>query len=94
MNIFQKIAAKFVAKKIEDVLDLQEVNTMDEKKWWKSKGIWTGVVTVIIAAYETAQKALAPQFGWNLPEIPAFVYAVLGTLGIYTRAIADTKITK
>lgn len=94
MNIFKKIAAKFAAKKIEDALDLQEGTAMETKKWWKSKGVWTGVITVLIASYETSQKALAPQFGYNLPEIPSFIYMVLGSLGIYTRAVADTKVVK
>ena len=94
MNLLRKIAAKFLAGKIEKTLELQEGTNMESKKWYQSKNIWTGVVTVLIASYETTQKALAPQFGWNLPEIPSFVYMVLGSLGIYTRAVASTTITK
>lgn len=94
MNIFKKIAAKIAAKKIEKVLDLQEGTAMETKKWWKSKSIWTGVVTVLIAAYETSQKSLAPQLGYELPEIPSFLYMVLGSMGIYTRAVASTKVVK
>ena len=48
-------------------------------KWWQSKNVWTGVVAVIISAYATA----AAQFG--LPQIPEFVFGILGAVGIYTR---------
>jgi hypothetical protein len=57
---------------------------MDSKKWWLSKGIWTGVVAVILAAYATA----AAQFG--LPAVPEWVFAILGAFGVYTRATATT----
>jgi hypothetical protein len=61
---------------------------MATKAWYLSKGIWTGIVTALLGAY----LSLAPQFGW--PQIPEFVFAILGALGIYTRATADSKITK
>jgi hypothetical protein len=57
---------------------------MDSKKWWLSKGIWTGVVAVVLAAYATA----ASQFG--LPAVPEWVFAILGAFGVYTRATATT----
>jgi len=56
------------------------------KKWWESKNVWTGIVTVLIAAYSTA----AGQFG--LPVIPEYVFAILGAFGIYTRVTATAKI--
>lgn len=80
-TLIAKLAGKFIAKK----LDLQEGN-MDSKKWWQSKGIWTGVVTVLLAAYAAA----SAQF--KLPPIPDWIFAILGAIGVYSRATATTKI--
>lgn len=57
------------------------------KSWWQSKTIWSGIIAVLLAAYGTA----AVQFG--LPQVPEFVYALLGALGIYGRAVATKEIT-
>lgn len=59
----------------------------DVKRWFQSKGIITGVVTVLVASYSTA----SAQFG--LPPIPEWIFVILGGLGIYSRAVADTRIT-
>lgn len=82
-NLIAKLFGKYLSKKI----DLQETKMEDTKVWYKSKGVWTGVVIVVISAYETA----AQHFG--LPPIPAWAYTLLGAMGIYTRATADTKVT-
>jgi hypothetical protein len=87
-NLFARLAGKAIAKK----LDLQEGPMDDKKKWFKSKGVWTGIVTVALGAYELARVNLAPQFGWNLPEVPSVVLTVLGTMGVYSRMTADKKI--
>jgi hypothetical protein len=82
-SFFAKIAGKFAAKK----LDLQGDEKMDEsKKWYQSKGVWTGVVTALLGAYVT----LAPVF--KLPAIPEWIFTFLGAMGIYSRISADTKI--
>jgi hypothetical protein len=62
------------------------------KKWFQSKGVWTGIVTFLIGAYSLVGTALAPQFGWHLPAIPEWVLTLLGTIGVYSRVTADTKI--
>lgn len=59
---------------------------METKKWYQSKTIWSGIVAVIIAAYNTA----ATQF--HLPIIPEFVYGILGSFGIYSRVTSNTVI--
>lgn len=77
------LIGKFIGKK----LNLQEESKMDgTKKWYQSKNIWTGVVTVLIAAYGTAAAI------WKLPAIPEWLFAVLGAVGIYTRVTATDKI--
>lgn len=94
MNLFEKLLAKFVAKKLIKKLDLYEGPKMEGKPWYKSKGVVTGIVTVLVGAYESTRLYLAPQMGWSLPEIPPFVFAVLGTLGVYARAVASGPVTK
>lgn len=85
--IFQNFFAKLAGKKAADILKLQEASKMDStKKWWQSKGVWTGVVTGLVAIYGS----LAP--GLNLPHIPEWVFTILGGMGVYTRVTADTKI--
>ena len=77
---------RMIGTRIAKKLDLGET-TMDEKKpWYKSKTILTGVVTVLVAAYNTAHV----QF--NLPAIPEFVFAILGAIGVYSRTVATEKI--
>lgn len=85
---FIKIGAKILGRK----LGLTEGPMTDTKKWYQSKGVLTGIVTVLITAYEGTRGMIAPQFGWDLPEIPVFVYTVLGALGIYARKVASKKI--
>lgn len=80
-TLFAKLAGKFIAKK----LDLKEGN-VDTKKWWQSKTIWSGVVTVLLAGYAAA----SAQF--KLPPVPDWIFAILGAIGIYSRATANTKI--
>lgn len=86
---------RFVGAKVAKILNLQEggmVDQVEAKKWYKSKGVLTGVVTVLIALYSTVGTALAPQLGWNLPPIPEWIFAILGSLGVYSRVVADKKI--
>lgn len=59
---------------------------MESKKWYLSKTVWSGIVAVIVAAYNAA----ASSFGF--PAIPEFVFAVLGAFGIYSRVTATTTI--
>ena len=59
---------------------------MPNKPWYQSKTIWAGIVTAIIGLYNT----LAPLKA--LPKIPEEVYALLGALGIYSRATSTTTI--
>jgi hypothetical protein len=83
---------KLTVKRLVKKLKLQEGAMDEKKKWYQSKAVLTGIVTVLIGTYETVKVALAPQFGWTLPEIPGIVYTVLGALGIYSRVVAEKKI--
>ena len=77
------LIGKFVGRKLK----LQEGPMDDKKKWYQSKGIITGIVTVLVATYATA----AGQF--NLPAIPEWVFALLGAAGLYSRAVATKEIS-
>lgn len=71
---------------------------MDSKKWWQSKTILAGIVTILIVVYGAVSESLAGQCGVegsfcvNLPAIPEWVFGVLATFGIYGRAKATTVI--
>jgi hypothetical protein len=60
---------------------------MGEKKWYQSKAIWTGIVAVLVVAYNTAGEHFL-----GLPPIPEFVYALLAALGVYGRAVATERV--
>lgn len=77
---------KIAGHKIADKLKLEDGPMDDTKKWYASKGIWVGVITVALAAYGSA----AVQF--NLPHVPEWIFTLLGAAGLYSRATADTKI--
>jgi len=62
---------------------------MDTKKWYKSKTIWTAIITITVALYNLVIKC-----GATLPYIPEEIYIILGALGIYSRKVSNTKIGK
>lgn len=83
-NLLLKIAGKQMAKKI----GLTEGNMDDNKKWYKSKTIWSGLVVVAIGTYELVKQQFFP--GW--PDVPGWLLTFLGAAGIYSRTTATTKI--
>jgi hypothetical protein len=92
MGKIQDWLAKLAGARLAKKLKLQEGKMTDGKKWYLSKGVWAGVVTFLLGAYEMVRMSLAPEFGWAMPEIPPAVFAFLGGLGLYARASANTKI--
>jgi len=94
VSFFKNLVAKIVAGRFKAKLDaIDKENNMDEvKKWYKSRNVWTGIVTVLIGIYSSIDASLAPSLGFNLPDIPEFVYVILGTLGVYTRVTAEKKV--
>ena len=77
---------KMFGRRVADKLDLQEENNMETKDWYKSKGIWTAVVSGVIGLYQ-AVSLVHP-----LPPIPTFVFTLLGAMGLYSLRTADAKI--
>jgi len=82
--IFEKIILPKLTKEVKKF--------METKKWYESKTIWSGIIAILIAVYNTVRPLLAQYFGVYLPEIPDWVYTILGALGIYGRVVADKKI--
>lgn len=77
---------KIIGHKLADKLKLEDGPMDGTKKWWASKGVWTAVITVLIAAYGSA----AVQF--NLPHIPEWIFTLLGAASLYSRTTATDKI--
>lgn len=77
---------KFIGRKIASESGLTEGN-METKKWYQSKNVWTGVVTALMGLY----LSLAPQFNW--PNVPEWVFTLLGAIGVYTRINATKTIS-
>ncbi len=92
MKWLTNLVAKIVAKKVVTKMGLEDGSLQEGKPWYKSKGVITGLVTVLIGIYEGVKVSLAPQMGWTLPEIPPLVYTILGGLGIYSRVVATKEI--
>lgn len=61
---------------------------MENKKWYLSKTVWAGVITVLVTGYNAASE----QF--SLPKIPEFAYILLGSLGVYGRVDAKGPLSK
>lgn len=64
----------------------------DAKKWYTSKGVWSGAITVLLAAYGAFAGDLAPQLHINAPHIPEWVFTILGAMGVYSRLTATKTI--
>ena len=71
---------------------------MDAKKWYLSKGIWAGVIGIIVVLYNTLVTQLAAGCGVEgglcvtLGAIPEWILGLLATFGLYGRATAKTTI--
>ena len=65
---------------------------METKSWWKSKGVWVGIISALIGA----GTAICQVFGFDLNSNALYgvIISVLGALGLYSRVTADTTIKK
>jgi len=77
-----KLAGKEAAKK----LGLED--TMDTKKWYKSKTIWTAIISVLIGAIQPISTA----FGHPI-VIPDWIISLLVGMGLYTARTAEKSIS-
>jgi len=69
--------------------------TNTPKPWYKSKAVWAGLITILVTVYDNALvPACAEHLNYLLPDIPTWIYTLLGSLGIYGRYKADSRIGK
>jgi hypothetical protein len=88
-NWMAKIAGWFASKEIK----LEDGKMDSTKSWFKSKGVWTAVVTIVIGLYSLVSATLMPAIGHApLPAIPEWVFTFLGALGLYSRVTATKTI--
>lgn len=78
---------RIVGKKIGNKIDLQEDSKMETKPWYQSKTIWAAVVTGLIGIYNGIASVK------SLPAIPEWIFPILGSIGVYSRATSTTTIT-
>ena len=64
--------------------------TTASKKWYLSKGVWSGILTAVIGAGLSITKLFGIDLNTN--AIFTLVITVLGALGLYSRVTADTTI--
>jgi hypothetical protein len=81
---------RFGARQVSKQLDLQE-GPMQTKMWFKSKTMWSDIVTVLVGIaglvdthFMEGKIATSPAYG--------VILTILGSMGLYGRAKADTKI--
>jgi len=59
------------------------------KVWYKSKGMWAGILTVVFGIYAVVQA----QFGlFDITAYLPIIFTVLGAVGVYGRKEATGKI--
>lgn len=84
----KKLVAKKAGKEIAKNLELTEGTPMENgKPWYKSKAVWTAVVTALISAVGPVSESLGHKI-----VVPEWIYGVLGGLGIYSLRIAKGPI--
>lgn len=90
--MFEKLIAKFTGKYLAKKANLQE-GPMEYKKWYKSKTIWSDIATVAVSIVGLVDVHFTDG---KIATNPAYqmILAILGGAGIYTRANANTTITK
>ena len=54
---------------------------METKKWYKSKTVWVAIIAGVLGVSQA--------LGFVIPE---YVYAILGSLGLYSLRVGTTKI--
>lgn len=78
---------RLIGKKVSTKLGLQEDSKMDTKTWYKSKTIWTAILTAVIGAIQPVSTA----FGHPV-VIPQWVLEVLIGMGLYSLRVGDKTI--
>lgn len=82
---------RFIGRRVANKLKLGE-NMDGSKPWYKSATIWSDVCTVLISIVALVDK----DFGTHITVNHYYQIAMtlLGAMGLYGRATADTTLTK
>lgn len=83
--------AKMIGRKISKELELTEGPVDEKKKWYKSKTVWSDILTAFVGVWAVVQPVLV-NYGVTLPDIPPIALTVLGAMGIHGRITAEKKI--
>ena len=62
------------------------------KVWYKSRGMWAGVLTVLFSVYQLVQANFTNLHLFDITAILPIIFTILGALGIYRRKEASGKI--
>lgn len=88
-----KWIASLIGKYLKGKVKLEDGAMDGTKSKWKSKGVWTGIVTALIGVYAIVSTVVMPAFGHApLPPIPDWILTLLGTLGVYSRLTASKEL--
>lgn len=77
-----------------DGVILPEPTTPPSKPWYLSKAVWAAVIAILVAFYNSFNAELAPLIGMTFPDIPEWIFGILGALGLWGRVTANTTITR
>ena len=64
----------------------------ETKIWFKSKGMWAGILTVLFGIYAVVQANFPQLRLFDITGILPIIFTVLGVFGIYGRKDASGKI--
>ena len=76
---------RFIGRRLADKIHLED--TMDTKRWYASKTLWTAVVAAILGAIQPISGALGHPI-----VIPNWVYEILAGFGLYSLRTGDKPI--
>lgn len=85
-----KWIASLIGKYVGKKLKLEDGPMDGTKKWYTSKGIWTGIVTIIIGILTFVDQ----NFNTSITTSPVYatIITILGAIGLYSRKTADKTI--
>ena len=90
--ILENFFARLIGQKIAAKLNLQEGPMGPAIPWYKSKTIWSDVVTMVITIYGMINTNIGGDLHFHLPAIPGVILTILAALGVYGRTTATAQI--
>ena len=86
--MFKKIKNWFLKRILKKYVDKFFGSDMKKtKKWYRSRTVWTAIITMVLGGIEGVSMALGSPV-----TIPAFVFEILIGMGLYALRTGDKKI--